>query len=109
MIIEKAASQLEALGNVTRLRIFRALVRAGDDGMPVGRLQGKIEIPGSTLSHHLKKLVDTGLVIQDRQATTLVCRANYKTLSAILSTNAAQMQNARRAPPKRLRSPFFDG
>nr|WP_250813078.1 metalloregulator ArsR/SmtB family transcription factor [Neorhizobium tomejilense] len=84
MIIEKAASQLEALGNVTRLRIFRALVRAGDDGMPVGRLQGKIEIPGSTLSHHLKKLVDTGLVIQDRQATTLVCRANYKNMNGLI-------------------------
>jgi len=84
MIIEKAASQLEALGNVTRLRIFRALVRAGGDGMPVGRLQEKIEIPGSTLSHHLKKLVDTGLVTQDRQATTLVCTANFNNMNGLI-------------------------
>lgn len=84
MIIEKAASQLEALGNVTRLQIYRALVRAGDDGLPVGRLQEKLEIPASTLSHHLKRLIDTGLVIQDRQATTLICTANYKHMNALI-------------------------
>ena len=58
MVIEKAASQLEALGNTTRLRIYRALVRAGEEGMPVGRLQEKLDIAASTLSHHLKRLVD---------------------------------------------------
>ncbi len=84
MIIEKAASQLEALGNVTRLRIYRALVRAGDDGLPVGRLQEKLDIPASTLSHHLKRLVDTGLVVQDRQATTLICTANYRNMNALV-------------------------
>ena len=84
MNIEKAASQLEALGNVTRLRIFRALVRSGDEGLPVGQLQEKLDIPGSTLSHHLKKLVDTGLVIQERQATTLICTTNYRDMDALV-------------------------
>jgi ArsR family transcriptional regulator len=84
MIIEKAASQLEALGNVTRLRIYRALVRAGEEGMSVGRLQAKIDIAASTLSHHLKKLVDTGLVIQERQATTLICTANYRNMNTLI-------------------------
>ncbi len=84
MIIEKAASQLEALGNVTRLRIYRALVRAGQEGLPVGHLQEKLDIPGSTLSHHLKKLVDTGLVIQERQATTLICTANYRDMNGLV-------------------------
>lgn len=84
MIIEKVASQLEALGNVTRLRIFRALVRAGDEGLPVGQLQEKLDIPGSTLSHHLKKLVDTGLVIRERQATTLICTTNYRDMDALV-------------------------
>jgi ArsR family transcriptional regulator len=84
MIIEKAASQLEALGNATRLRIFRALVRAGDEGLPVGQLQEKLDIPGSTLSHHLKKLVDTGLVMQERQATTLICTTNYRDMDALV-------------------------
>ena len=84
MIIEKAASQLEALGNTTRLRIYRALVRAGEQGMPVGRLQEKLDIAASTLSHHLKRLVDTGLVIQERQATTLICTANYRDMQALI-------------------------
>ncbi|RVC26363.1 ArsR family transcriptional regulator, partial [Mesorhizobium sp. M7A.F.Ca.AU.002.02.1.1] len=62
MRLEKAAAQLEALGNPTRLQLYRILVRAGDDGLAVGSVQGRLDIPSSTLSHHLKRLVDTGLV-----------------------------------------------
>ena len=60
MKLEKAASQLEALGNPTRLNIYRILVRAGEAGLPVGRIQSKLDIPASTLSHHCKRLVDVG-------------------------------------------------
>jgi ArsR family transcriptional regulator len=62
MKLEKAALQLEALGNPTRLQLYRTLVRAGGEGLPVGRVQEKLGIAASTLSHHLKRLVDTGLV-----------------------------------------------
>ena len=48
MNIETAASQLEALGNATRLTIYRTLVRAGFGGLPVGKLQLKLDIPSST-------------------------------------------------------------
>lgn len=84
MKLEKAASQLEALGNPTRLQLFRTLVRAGDEGLPVGSVQEKLDIPASTLSHHLKRLVDTGLVTQERQATMLICRANYPSMNALI-------------------------
>jgi DNA-binding transcriptional ArsR family regulator len=84
MKLEKAASQLEALGSPTRLKLYRALVRAGDDGLPVGSIQEKLAIPASTLSHHLKRLVDTGLVMQERRATTLICRANYPGMDALV-------------------------
>lgn len=84
MIIEKAASQLEALGNASRLRIYRALVRAGRKGIPVGQLQERVGIPSSTLSHHLKKLVDAGLASQERQATTLICRADYPSMQSLI-------------------------
>ena len=84
MKIEKAASQLEALGNPTRLQLYRILVRAGDDGLAVGSVQEKLDVPASTLSHHLKRLVDTGLVTQERQATTLICRANYPGMNALI-------------------------
>jgi ArsR family transcriptional regulator, arsenate/arsenite/antimonite-responsive transcriptional repressor len=84
MKLEKAASQLEALGNPTRLQLYRTLVRAGDEGLPVGRIQDKLGIAASTLSHHLKRLIDTGLVTQQRQATTLICRANYPGMDALI-------------------------
>src|SRR5215204_1966689 len=84
MNIEQAAKQLEALGNPTRLEVYRTLVRAGHAGMPVGRLQEKLGIPASTLSHHLHRLILTGLVTQERQATTLISRANYPSMNALL-------------------------
>ncbi len=84
MKIEKAAMQLEALGNPTRLAVYRALVRAGQAGLSVGRLQEGLGVVGSTLSHHLHRLVATGLVTQERQATTLICRAAYPAMEALV-------------------------
>lgn len=84
MNIETAASQLEALGNPTRLNIYRTLVRAGGNGLPVGKLQLKLDIAASTLSHHIKKLVEVNLVSQERQATTLICRANYMSMNGLI-------------------------
>ncbi|MDX2275473.1 MAG: metalloregulator ArsR/SmtB family transcription factor [Hyphomonadaceae bacterium] len=84
MKLEKAATQLEALGNPIRLGIYRLLVRAGHDGLPVGAVQDRMEMAASTLSHHLRKLIDTGLVTQERQATTLICRAHYPSMDALI-------------------------
>jgi ArsR family transcriptional regulator len=84
MNVEQAAKQLEALGNPTRLQVYRTLVRAGEAGLPVGQIQERLGIPGSTLSHHLQRLLLTGLVTQERQATTLICRANYPTMNALI-------------------------
>lgn len=84
MKLETAATQLESLGNPTRLRLYRTLVRAGIDGIAVGGLQQKLDIPASTLSHHCRKLIDAGLVTQERQGTTLICRANYKGMTALI-------------------------
>ena len=84
MKIEIAAARLEALGNPTRLQIYRLLVRAGWDGLPVGTVQGKLRLPGSTLSHHLRRLIEAELVTQHRQATTLLCKANYETMDAVV-------------------------
>ncbi|MBN9345492.1 MAG: helix-turn-helix transcriptional regulator [Devosia sp.] len=84
MKLETAASQLEALGNATRLELYRTLVRAGDPGMPVGRVQERLQLPASTLSHHLRRLVETGLVTQQRQGTTLICRANYPSMNTLI-------------------------
>ncbi|WP_028035781.1 helix-turn-helix transcriptional regulator [Chelativorans sp. J32] len=84
MKLEAAASQLEALGNPTRLQLYRTLVRAGGGGLSVGRIQEKLDIPASTLSHHLRRLLETGLVSQERQATTLICRAHYPAMRSLI-------------------------
>jgi len=84
MKLEKAAAQLEALGNPTRLGIYRLLVRAGHEGLPVGAVQDRMNMAASTLSHHLRRLIDTDLVTQERQATTLICRAHYPTMDALI-------------------------
>lgn len=73
----ETARRLEALGNETRLEIFRTLVRAGPDGLPVGEIQIRTGTARSTLSHHLHKLIAVGLVRQERDGTTLYCHANY--------------------------------
>jgi ArsR family transcriptional regulator, arsenate/arsenite/antimonite-responsive transcriptional repressor len=90
MKINEAASRLEALGNPTRLRIYRALVRAGDPGLSVGKLQGRLSVPASTLSHHLKALIIVGLITQERDATTLICRANYPVMRGLVEFLVAE-------------------
>ncbi|MCB9959857.1 MAG: helix-turn-helix transcriptional regulator [Rhodospirillaceae bacterium] len=84
MDLDTLAKRLEALGNVTRLAVFRALVRTGRAGAPVGYLQRRLGVPGSTLSHHLRKLIEVGLVTQERQATTLICRADFEAMTETL-------------------------
>ncbi|MCF4164126.1 metalloregulator ArsR/SmtB family transcription factor [Zavarzinia compransoris] len=84
MNTEIIAPQLEALGNARRLDLYRHLVRAGAAGLPVGSLQERLNIPASTLSHHLKRLVSTGLVTQERQSTVLICRAHYPAMNALV-------------------------
>jgi DNA-binding transcriptional ArsR family regulator len=90
MKIDEAASRLEALGNPTRLKIYRALVRAGEAGMPVGKLQDRLKIAPSTLSHHIKSLVVVGLISQVREATTLICHANYDTMRGLVDFLVAE-------------------
>jgi DNA-binding transcriptional ArsR family regulator len=90
MKLDDAAAHLEALGNPTRLKIYRTLIRAGAAGLPVGRLQDRLKIAPSTLSHHIKALVVVGLVTQVRDATTLVCHANYEVMQGLVDFLVAE-------------------
>src|SRR4051794_28293832 len=90
MQIDDAAARLEALGNPTRLRIYRSLVRAGKGGLSVGKLQTKLELAASTLSHHLKTLIIVDLISQERQSTTLICRANFDVMRGIVDFLVAE-------------------
>jgi len=84
MDMNDAASRLEALGNPTRLALYRLLVKAGRTGLAVGECQQRLQIAQSTLSFHLKALVQAGLVTQERQSRTLICRANYDVMNALV-------------------------
>ena len=90
MNIKDSAARLEALGNPTRLEIYRSLVRAGETGLSVGTIQQKLDMAASTLSHHLKSLVIVGLVRQDRDGTTLMCRANFPVMRALMDFLVAE-------------------
>ena len=90
MKLDDAAAHLEALGNPTRLKIYRALIRAGGAGLAVGRLQEKLKIAPSTLSHHIKALVVVGLVTQVRDATTRICHANYEVMRELVGFLVAE-------------------
>jgi ArsR family transcriptional regulator, arsenate/arsenite/antimonite-responsive transcriptional repressor len=78
------ARRLGALGNDTRLQIYRILVRAGRDGVPVSELQRRTGVAISTVSHHLHKLITVGLAYQEREGTTLFCHANYEAMDETL-------------------------
>nr|WP_298681622.1 metalloregulator ArsR/SmtB family transcription factor [uncultured Dongia sp.] len=84
MKVEIAALQLASLGKPIRLKLYRALVRAGHEGLPCGTLQDKLGIAASTLSHHIKQLMETGLIYQERQGTTLICHANYPSMDKLV-------------------------
>ena len=84
MDIDTAALFLSEMGNVTRLKIIRLLVRAGDNGLAVGNIQRKLNIPGSTLSHHLSHLRNAGLIEQERQGTVLRCCVHYDKIQDIV-------------------------
>ncbi|WP_415888541.1 ArsR/SmtB family transcription factor [Neptuniibacter sp. SY11_33] len=84
MEIELAAKRLAELGHTTRLEVFRYLVRGGRQGVPVGDIQSELGIPGSTLSHHISRLVAVGLVLQQREGRTLYCVPQYQELDGLI-------------------------
>jgi DNA-binding transcriptional ArsR family regulator len=85
MKIETAANQLAELGHVTRLGIYRNLVKEWHKGLPVAMLQAQLQVPGSTLYHHIYRLVQVGLVKQVREGRVLRCFAQYESLDELLA------------------------
>ena len=84
MEIEKAAKCLKELGHPVRLKIYKRVVKSGGQGVPVGGLQEELDIPGSTLTHHVSSLVSAGLVLQRREGRVLYCVAQYRQLEQVI-------------------------
>ena len=82
--VTRFADMLSALGAEPRLRILRLLLTAHPDGMVVGEIGGELDIPNSTLSHHLDKLKNEGLVLMQREGTYLRYTANTTALEELL-------------------------
>lgn len=73
----QAADGFAALGNRARLRLLRLLVRAGREGLTVSDIGRHMQMPASTLAHHLTALVRAGLVTQERRGREVICSADY--------------------------------
>lgn len=71
------ARSLAALGHGARLGVYRLLVKAGDAGLTVGEIGQHMRLPASTLAHHLRALVDAGLVLQDKQGREVLNRVDF--------------------------------
>ena len=82
--IAKYADMFSAMGTEPRLRIMQLLLSAHPDGLVVGEIQEELEIPNSTLSHHLDKLRAEGLVNVRRESTFLRYTANTEALQELL-------------------------
>ena len=80
---DQAAEGLAALGNRTRLRLFRLLVRAGEEGLNVGDIQTHIGLPASTLAHHMASLKRAGLVDQERRGREIVSRIDFDAVEGL--------------------------
>jgi DNA-binding transcriptional ArsR family regulator len=78
------ADMFAALGTEVRLQILRLLLSAHPDGMVVGEIQSELDIPASTLSHHLEKLKSEGLANVERESTFLRYTANTLALEELL-------------------------
>lgn len=92
---------LAALAQTSRLRIFRALVVKGVDGLTPAMLAEMMEMPANTLSFHLKELMHADLISQERSGRNLIYRAQYDRMNAVLtylSQNCCQGQTCEVAP-----------
>jgi len=82
--VARYADMFSAMGTEPRLRIVQLLLSAHPEGLVVGEIQDELEIPGSTLSHHLDKLKNEDLVRVERNGTFLRYTANTEALREIL-------------------------
>jgi DNA-binding transcriptional ArsR family regulator len=83
--VARFADMFGALGTEPRLRIVRLLLAAHPDGLNVGEIQSELDIPNSTLSHHLDKLKSENLVEATREGTFLRYTANTAALQELLN------------------------
>jgi len=85
MKADSVIGALSALAQEHRLAVFRQLVQAGEKGMAAGAIADTLGIANSSLSFHLAQLRTAGLILQERQHRSLIYRANYPAMNAVLA------------------------
>jgi DNA-binding transcriptional ArsR family regulator len=81
--VERHADQFAALGSPIRLSILRVVVQGDPEGTPVTDIQSKLDIPWSTLSHHLDRLTSAGLLVPRPEGKFIYHRADFAALRAL--------------------------
>ena len=81
--LERSAEQLGALGHPVRLSVLRFVVQRGPGGSPAGEIAAHGDLPASTLSHHLKRLVDAGLLSTRNEGTFHYYAPDFTALRAL--------------------------
>jgi ArsR family transcriptional regulator len=85
VIADTIVTALGALAQAHRLALFRLLVQAGEDGLAAGTIAQRLGIPNSSLSFHLAQLARAGLVQQERRHRSILYRADYRAMTALVS------------------------
>ena len=85
MEIKHATAALAALGQITRLSVFRLLVEAGPEGLMAGDIAERLGLPGATLSFHLKELSNAQLVEGEQQGRFICYRADFARMSDLIA------------------------
>ena len=81
--LDQHAEQLSALGHPARLAILRFVVQGDPQGTPAGEIQDHVDLPASTLSHHLKRLSAAGMLRSRNEGTFVFYSADYDALKAL--------------------------
>jgi DNA-binding transcriptional ArsR family regulator len=81
----RAIAGLSALAQEHRLALFRLLVQAGGEGLAAGAIAERLGVPNSSLSFHLAQLSRAGLVQQERRHRTILYRADYGAMNALVA------------------------
>ena len=79
----RSANMFAALGHPNRVRVLRKLVQAGSEGVSVGQLRQALGVPASTFAHHLRALVDAGLILQSRKGREIYSSVDFGAVSQL--------------------------
>jgi ArsR family transcriptional regulator, arsenate/arsenite/antimonite-responsive transcriptional repressor len=100
LLVTRSADRFSALGAEPRLQILRLLLASHPTGMIAGEVQEELGIPASTLSHHLEKLKQVGLVNARRESTFLWYTADTSALREVLNFLYEECCTRSRALPR---------